>query len=292
MDYNFARGSDLLENYPGLSISQIMQARECALAEEEIEILRRQMAEVLKVMREAVKNGLEGNLQSMGGLVKNDGAKLWAYAATKPGLIGGCLNQAVARSMAVVEWSACMGKIVAAPTAGAGGIVPGVLFTVGENLGWDDEKLIDGLFTASAIGYLIARRATLSGAEGGCQAETGSGAAMAAAALVEMAGGGSAQALNAAAMALKNVMGLVCDPVAGLVESPCIKRNALGAANALICAEMALAGCISLIPFDEVVEAMFKVGKAMPSELRETALGGLAATPTAVKIADKLKERK
>ena len=191
-------------------------------------------------------------------------------------------------SMAVVEVNAAMGRIVAAPTAGASGILPGVLFTCAKERGWNDEKLLSGLLTAGAIGSIIAANASISGAEHGCQAETGSAAAMAAAALCELDGGSADRCLNAAAIALKNVMGLVCDPVAGLVECPCIKRNALGAMNALISADMALAGIPSLIPFDETVMAMRSVGRLMSPDLRETARGGCAATPTGRAIRKKL----
>lgn len=292
MEYDFNSGKRLLEYPDEMSISQLMLARESQLKEEDESKLRQEMHHALAAMGEGIAAGLEEELRSMGGLVNHDGAKLLQYTLEGKSLAEGCLGLAVARAMAAVEWSACMGKIVAAPTAGAGGVLPGVLLTVAESRGWDDEKLVDGLFTAAGIGYIIAKRATVSGAEGGCQAETGSAAAMAAAALVEMAGGSKAQALDAAAMALKNVMGLVCDPVAGLVEVPCVKRNALGAANALICADMALAGCRSFIPFDEVVDAMALVGKSLPHELRETALGGLAATPTAQAMAREWQERK
>ena len=190
--------------------------------------------------------------------------------------------------MAVVEVNAAMGRIVAAPTAGASGILPGVLLSAARRRNWSDDKLIDGLFTAAAIGAIIAAQATIAGAEGGCQAETGAGAAMAAAAIAALSGAQPPACLDAAAIALKNVMGLVCDPVAGLVECPCIKRNAMGAVNALLAADLVLAGVSSVIPFDETVSAMRSVGKALPLDLRETARGGLAATPTGRRIAEGL----
>ena len=193
--------------------------------------------------------------------------------------------------MAVVEVNAAMGRIVAAPTAGASGILPGVLLECALTRDWTDEQLVRGLFTAGAIGYLFAKNATISGADGGCQAETGVGAAMAAGALVELSGGDPAQVLDAAAMTIKNVLGLVCDPVAGLVECPCIKRNALGAVNAMLCADMTLCGITSLIPFDEVVSAMLAVGRDLRPEYRETAKGGLAATPTGKRVAAFVKRR-
>ena len=191
--------------------------------------------------------------------------------------------------MAVVEVNSAMGRIVAAPTAGASGILPGVLIESAQQRGWSDEQLVHGLFTAGAIGLLFAKNATISGAGGGCQAETGVAAAMSAAALVEISGGAPIQALDAAAMTIKNVMGLVCDPVAGLVECPCIKRNALGAVNAMLCADLALSGVTSLIPFDEVVSAMLAVGRDIRPEYRETAKGGLAATPTGKAVAKRLR---
>jgi L-serine dehydratase len=180
--------------------------------------------------------------------------------------------------------NAGMGRIVASPTAGSCGVLPAVLKTLSEQRALSEDQLIDGLLVANVIGSLVARNATISGAEGGCQAEVGTASAMAAGAAVYLAGGTADQVFHAGAMAFKNLLGLVCDPIAGLVESPCAKRNAMGATNALLCAEMSLAGIESIVPFDEVVEAMRRVGQAMPVALRETALGGLAATPTAIQI--------
>ena len=184
-------------------------------------------------------------------------------------------------SMAVLEVNASMGLIVAAPTAGSSGIVPGLLLALQEEYDRTDEDMIRALFTASAVGYLAMRNATVAGAVGGCQAEVGVASAMAAAAAVELMGGSPQQALGAASTALANLLGLVCDPIAGLVEAPCQSRNGIGAANALTCAEMALAGIEQMIPFDEMLETMYHVGRGLPAELRETALGGCAATKTA-----------
>lgn len=192
--------------------------------------------------------------------------------------------QSVAAAMGVMEVNGTMGLIVAAPTAGSCGILPGALIERGQDRGKTDEALIDALFTAGAVGYIVTKNATVSGAEGGCQAETGTAAAMAAAGLVELFDGTPEQALTAAAITIKNIMGLVCDPIAGLVECPCTKRNAIGVANALMSADLSLAGVESNIPFDEVVESMYRVGKQMSSDLRETALGGLAITPTGKKL--------
>lgn len=202
--------------------------------------------------------------------------------------MGSTLSSMVAGAMAVCEVNASMGRIVAAPTAGASGVLPGVLLAYAQSSSLDRVRLVQALFNAAAIGIIIAKNASISGAYGGCQAEVGSGAAMAASALTELRGGTPKQCLHAAAMSLKNLLGLVCDPVAGLVECPCIKRNAIGTVNAVLCSDMALAGIESVIPFDEVVEAMKNVGRMMHPDLRETARGGLAATPTAQRIAEKI----
>lgn len=196
-------------------------------------------------------------------------------------ICGEPVASAATYSMAVLETNASMGRIVAAPTAGSAGVIPGVLLALQKAKGYDDAQIERALACAAAVGYLITCNATVSGAEGGCQAEIGSAAAMAAAAAVELEGGSPRQCLNAAGNALTNMMGLVCDPVAGLVEVPCQKRNASGAATALVSAQIALTGIGNLVGFDQTVEAMFKVGRSLPFELRESALGGLAATPDA-----------
>lgn len=291
-EYSFTKGTELIDlcRKESLSISEIMLRREIENSELDREAIITEMHENLQTMRDSVEEGLTGEQRSVSGLTGGDAAKLYARADRGDTLSGPRTLRAVASSMAVVEVNASMGKIVAAPTAGASGILPGVLIECGKAAKWDDDKLVEGLFTAGAVGMLIARNASMSGAEGGCQAETGTAAAMAAAALVELSGGTPERALHAAAMALKNVMGLVCDPVAGLVECPCIKRNAIGAANALVSADMALAGITSIIPFDEVVTAMKSVGRLMSPDLRETAKGGIAATPTARALKRKLEE--
>jgi len=185
-----------------------------------------------------------------------------------------------------------MGRIIATPTAGSCGIIPGVFVSSQERFGWDDTQMVQGLFAAGAIGYVIANNSSISGAEGGCQAEVGSAIGMAAGAVVEMRGGTPEQAMHAVGLALKNTLGLICDPVAGLVEIPCIVRNGLGAVNALAAADMGLAGVRSAIPSDEVVDVMLQVGRSMPSEHRETARGGLAQTPTGRKITEELRRRR
>ncbi|HWQ58801.1 MAG TPA: L-serine ammonia-lyase, iron-sulfur-dependent, subunit alpha [Clostridia bacterium] len=291
-DYTFKKGFELLAlcGQEGISIGEAMFRREIEESEHAREDVLAEMKKNLEVMRASVKEGLKGELRSVSGLTGGDAAKLHERAEADKSLSGKGMLRAVAASMAVVEVNASMGRIVAAPTAGASGILPGTLLTCARAKGWDDEALLLGLFNAGAVGLLIARNAGISGAEGGCQAETGAAAAMAASALTELSGGAPGTCLHAAAMALKNVMGLVCDPVAGLVECPCIKRNAIGAANALVSADMALVGIESLIPFDEVVTAMKSVGRLMSPDLRETAKGGVAATPTARAIAKQLEE--
>jgi len=259
------------------------KAREQGLSEEE---LFAKMMEFYKVMKQAANNGTLAKVNSISGITGCEGHKLWQ--AAKKGISGSNVLKASARAMAVSNVNAAMGKIVAAPTAGSCGIIPGTLITVAEELKKSDEEVADTLFTAAAIGEIIANNATLAGAEGGCQAECGSASAMAAAAVVELAGGSPRKVGHAVAFALKAVIGLVCDPVAGLVEVPCVKRNGMGAAQALLAADMALAGIESVIPPDEVIKAMGEVGRMLPVELKETAQGGLAATPTGKEIQKKV----
>lgn len=251
----------------------------------------REMQLNLQVMREAIANGLSSSIKSPSGL--SGGAAFKMKNAVDGGkiFVGQVLGKALANAIAVAEVNACMGRIVAAPTAGSCGIIPAALITLQEENHIPERRVVMSLFTAAAIGMIIARQASISGAEGGCQAECGSASAMAAAAVVEMAEGTPQMAAHACAIALKNSLGLVCDPVAGLVEVPCIKRNAAGVANALVSAELALAGIESVIPVDEVIEAMGKVGAVMPASLKETAGGGLAATPTGQRIAREIRSR-
>ncbi len=281
MDWNFSSGAQLLQlcRENDVRISQVMLEREIARGELTKEQIMQEMQKNLDVMRESVDKGLNEKMRSISQLTGGEAMRLFRYADFEP-FSGTNTCRAAAAAMAVVEVNAAMGRIVAAPTAGASGILPAVLLESALDRGWSDEQIIDGLFCAGAIGLLFAENATISGAAGGCQAETGVAAAMAAAAIVEISGGSPEQSLDAAAIAIKNVEGLVCDPVAGLVECPCIKRNAMGAANALLCADMTLCGITSLIPFDEVVAAMYAVGCDMRPEYRETSKGGLAATPT------------
>lgn len=243
------------------------------------ELIQR-LRETLAVMESSSSIGLDKEVTSASGLIAGDAKKVQEYVRSGKSLSGDLIVSSMAKAFSTSEVNASMGKIVAAPTAGASGILPSVLFSAKAKLNLRDDDLIKGLLTAGAIGEIIARNATISGAEGGCQAECGTAAAMGASAIVEMTGGSPDQALDAASFALTNIMGLVCDPIAGLVEYPCSLRNASGVVNSFISADLALAGVKSLVPFDEVVEAMYEVGQALPTSLRETALGGLATTPT------------
>ncbi|APC42100.1 L-serine ammonia-lyase, iron-sulfur-dependent, subunit alpha [Clostridium estertheticum] len=246
------------------------------------------MRKNLDTMREAAEYGLTNETRSISGLIGGDAIKLNRYAQAKNTLTGEFMIKAMARAVSCSEVNATMGKIVAAPTAGSCGIIPAVVITAGEKLNKTEDDLINALFTSAGIGIIIAKNATLSGAEGGCQAECGSAAAMCAAAVVEMMGGTPAMAMDAAAIVIKNILGLVCDPVAGLVEVPCAKRNIAGAVSALTTADLVMSGVTSRIPFDDTVIAMYKVGKQLPCELRETAMGGLATTPTGLKLAKEI----
>lgn len=243
------------------------------------------MQDNLQVMQDAIVDGLDPNLKSVGGLVGGNASRLQLHR-DRDNLCGKTMLKAIAYALAVSEFNAAMGKIVAAPTAGASGILPGIIVALMEDKDHTQEHGVKSLFVAGAVGKIIATNATLSGAEGGCQAECGSAAAMAAAAAVYLAGGNPEMSLEAAAIALKGLLGLVCDPVAGLVEVPCSKRNGTAAANALASADMALAGIKSYIPFDEVVDAMYRIGRVMSVDLRETAAGGCAITPTALRYAE------
>jgi len=246
--------------------------------------MKAKMHEALSVMREAVTAGLDKDLRSNSGMSGGNAYRM-KCAIDSGKLEDNVFNRATVYALATAETNACMGKIVAAPTAGASGVLPAVLLAVAEINGIDDEKVVEALFTAGELGMRIARDASLSGARGGCQAECGSAAAMAAAAMVFLLDGTKGQSENAAALALKALLGLVCDPVAGLVEAPCVKRNANCASIAITSANMSLAGIESVIPLDEVITAMKQIGNSMPSQLKETALGGCAATKTGKRIA-------
>ena len=231
-------------------------------------------------MRSSALTPLKTPVKSMGGLIGGE-AGSWLACSQGRSICGDVLHKAAQYAMAVLEVNASMGLIVAAPTAGSAGVLPGMLFALQDRYNISDERLIDALFNAGAIGYLAMRNATVAGAVGGCQAEVGIASALAASAAVELMGGKPEQCLDAASTVLMNMLGLVCDPVGGLVEYPCQNRNAAGVANALVAAELSLAGIHQFIPFDEMLDTMYAVGRRIPIELRETALGGCAATPSA-----------
>ena len=229
-----------------------------------------------------------GTQRSVSGLVGGDGLKMRLYARRGESIGGEFMDEVIVQAISMAESNACMRRIVAAPTAGSCGVVPAVLLPLCEREHYTQHELLEALYVASGIGAVIAYRASISGAAGDCQAEIGTASAMAAGALVSLRGGTNEQIGHAVAMALKNLMGLVCDPVAGLVEVPCVKRNVIGAVNAISAADMALAGIESRIPVDEVIDAMGEVGRRMPVEFRETALGGLAATPTGKAVKERM----
>ncbi|MBP2627732.1 MAG: L-serine dehydratase, iron-sulfur-dependent, alpha subunit [Firmicutes bacterium] len=263
-----------------------LQAKELEIGEDD---LLQRMEAMLKVMEQSIASGLSGT-KSMGGLVGGNGKLMDNYRRehTRESIVGSIMSKAIMIALAVGEANASMGRIVAAPTAGASGTLPAVLFSLSEARGIDMPVLAKALTVSGTIGMVIASRATLSGAAGGCQAECGSAGAMAAGAAVELYGGSPKQVGHAVAMTLKNMLGLVCDPVAGLVEVPCVKRNAGAVAVAMTAAEMALAGIESVIPVDEVIDAMAAVGSAMSCTLKETAQGGLAVSPTGLSWANKI----
>lgn len=262
-------------------ISQIMMERECEMTEKPLDEIRARMAVSLRIMKDSTKEAIAQPIPSMGGLIGGESKKLSDLQASGKNIAGSLISKAIAYSMGVLEVNASMGLIVAAPTAGSSGVIPGVLLALQEEYNFTDDQLIDALFTSSAIGYLAMLNATVAGAVGGCQAEIGVASAMASAAVVELMGGTPEQCTDAASTVLMNMLGLVCDPVGGLVEYPCQNRNASGASNAIVAAEISLAGIRQLIPLDEMMDIMYSVGKKLPSELRETALGGCALSPSA-----------
>lgn len=288
---DFKNAQELLDlcGQNDLKISAVMLQRECDETECSPERARERMRTALGIMHSSVQSPITEPRKSMGGLIGGEAARLKRRRIAGQSLCGSLLSRAVSYAMGVLELNASMGLIVAAPTAGSSGVVPGLLLAMQDEYDFPDETILDALFNAAAVGYLAMRNATVAGAVGGCQAEIGVASAMAASAAVELMGGTPKQSLDAAGTVLMNMLGLVCDPVGGLVEYPCQSRNASGVANALIAADMALAGIEQLIPFDEMLDAMYKVGKKLPPELRETALGGCAATPTGCRICGKCK---
>ncbi len=280
---DFKSAQELLElcRQAQCPISEVMRRREIELGETTRDQVDHRMARVLEIMRESASLPLKKPSKSTGGLIGGESKKLYDHALRGKAICGDVLQRAMAYAMGVSEVNASMGLIVAAPTAGSAGVVPGLLLALQDCYKISDDRLIDALFNAGAVGCLAMRNATVAGAVGGCQAEVGVAAAMAASAAVELMGGAPEQCLDAGSTVLMNLLGLVCDPVGGLVEYPCQNRNAAGVANALIAAELALSGVKQLIPFDEMLETMYAVGRRLPIELRETALGGCATAPSA-----------
>lgn len=283
-------GQELLEicNQRGISLSEYAIQMEMENSESTREEVINKMKATLKVMIDSATEGIEKEVYSVTGLIGGDGYRVNRYLKKGETLTGTTTVMAMAMALSSSEVNASMGRIVACPTAGSCGILPAVILSAGSKLDKTEDELVMGLFAAAAVGTIIAMNATVSGAEGGCQAECGSAAAMGSAAVVEMMGGTPKMSLDAAAIVLKNILGLVCDPVAGLVEIPCAKRNAAGAVSALCTADLVMAGVESKIPFDDTVSAMYKVGKQLPAELRETAMGGVAITKTGLELKKKV----
>lgn len=281
MDFKNAKELLALCQEKNLPIFEVMRQREIILGETTARIVDQRMDRVLEIMKDAAFSPIKNPVKSMGGLIGGESRKLYEFQFQGKSLCGNVLSKSITYAMATLETNASMGLIVASPTAGSAGIVPGLLLALQEVYGFSDEKIRQALFNSGAIGYLAMRNATVAGAVGGCQAEVGIASAMAASAAVELLGGTPLQCTYAASTVLMNMLGLVCDPVGGLVEYPCQNRNAAGVSNALIAAEMSLAGITQFIPLDEMIDTMYTVGKKLPAELRETALGGCAATPSA-----------
>lgn len=281
MDFKNAKELLALCQEKNLPISEVMRQREILLGETSAKIVDQRMDKVLEIMKDAAFSPIKNPVKSMGGLIGGESRKLYEFQFQGKSLCGNVLSRSITYAMATLETNASMGLIVAYPTAGSAGIVPGLMLALQEVYEFSDETIRQALFNAGAIGYLAMRNATVAGAVGGCQAEVGIASAMAASAAVELLGGTPLQCTYAASTVLMNMLGLVCDPVGGLVEYPCQNRNAAGVSNALIAAEMSLAGITQFIPLDEMIDTMYTVGKKLPAELRETALGGCAATPSA-----------
>ena len=281
MDFKNAKELLALCQEKNLPISEVMRQREILLGETSAKIVDQRMDRVLEIMKDAAFSPIKNPVKSMGGLIGGESRKLYEFQFQGKSLCGNVLSRSITYAMATLETNASMGLIVASPTAGSAGIVPGLMLALQEVYEFSDEKIRQALFNAGAIGYLAMRNATVAGAVGGCQAEVGIASAMAASAAVELLGGTPLQCTYAASTVLMNMLGLVCDPVGGLVEYPCQNRNAAGVSNALIAAEMSLAGITQFIPLDDMIDTMYTVGKKLPAELRETALGGCAATPSA-----------
>jgi L-serine dehydratase len=265
----------------GQDLPEVVLAAEVAERGVDPEAVRERIRKTLKVMRAAIDEGLKGEVRSPSGLTGGRSRRLFEQG---PRLLGDRVTVTLARAISTLEVNAAMGLIVAAPTAGAAGVLPAILISTGEFMEADEERLVDAMLVAGGVGGVVAHRASLSGAEGGCQAETGTAAAMGAAAVTWLHGGTHEQISTSVALALQGMLGLICDPIGGLVEIPCIYRNASAAMQAISSAEMALAGLDFPVPADEVIDVMGEVGRKMPVAYRETAMGGLAATPAARRL--------
>lgn len=286
MNCHFVKAVELLGLCAGhrLPVSEITILREIEETQETREVILERMARYFALMRASVHEGLAINSLSPSKLSGGDAGKLFTYSGTAAPLLGSQFAKTIAYGFAVLESNAAFGKIVATPTAGSAGIVPACLLSIQESHGLSDERAFMALFTAAGIGHIIGANACFSGSQGGCQAEVGSASSMAAAAIVEAVGGTPEQAINAAAFALMNTLGLVCDPVGGYVEVPCVSRNGMFAVHSFLAATMALANARCLIPFDDVVIAMRDIGRRMPRALKETSEAGLAATPAGLRF--------
>ena len=276
-----------IEEESGTPFWKLVQQDDCkerAISEEESFATMKHM---YTAMKESALN-YDAKMKSNSGLVGGEAGQLRRYLDEGQPLVGEFTGRVMELALRVAEGNACMKRIVAAPTAGSCGVVPAVFIATQEKLGLSDDKMTEALFVAAGVGAVIAKRASLAGAEGGCQAEIGSASSMAAAGLVYLQGGTGRQSANAAALALKNLLGLACDPVAGLVEVPCVKRNVCGAMNAVTSAELTMAGIESRIPADEVFDAMSSIGKNMNPNIKETGTGGVAATPTGIRISESI----
>ena len=288
MEYNTVAELLELADKHDVQLWEVVLTHECSVSECDRETVFQKLGHRYEVMRHSAERALKSRLSTVGGLIEGISSEQYSYANTVGGISGSFVNLVMARALSSSEVNAAMGEICAAPTAGACGIIPAVLISAAEKYKLDESIALQGLLTASGIGAVITKNATVSGAEGGCQAECGVAAAMASAAAVQMAGGSNEASVHAVSFALMNCMGLACDPVAGLVQVPCAQRNASQAVNAIISADLALAGMKSIIPCDEVIDAMYRTGKMMPMQLKETAMGGIAASPTAKKIAKEI----
>lgn len=271
-----------------LSLYELVLENEVRLMETSREAIQKELENRYEVMRESASKALYKEGETVGNLIKGVAKEHYHYTTQGNTVCGSLINEVMARALSCSEVNASMGRICAAPTAGACGIIPAVLITLEEKRGISRKKILEGLLVASGIGGVIMKNATVAGAEGGCQAECGVAAAMAAAAVTYLSGGSDEMIMESVAFSLMNCMGLVCDPVAGLVQVPCAQRNASQAVNGLLSADLALGGMKSIIPPDQVVDAMYRVGKMLPFQLKETALGGIAATPRGKEIGEEI----